>query len=164
LLKAVVGFEYLPFEARKDTAHIFNNMMRKDICKFAKYVRENYMIVERLIRGYSNSDTALSCGSMLRECVRYDDIAKEILYSEELWLFFDNFVHLRNFEIAADSFSTLKALLTTSRNQSVSGEFLDAKYEEVMRHYEVRSVVICVTAFITDSLTLNRNCCKATTS
>lgn len=138
----MTGFEYLPFEARKDTAHIFNNMMRRDICKFASYVRENYVIVERLIQGYSNADTALSCGSMLRECVRYDDISKEILYSDDLWLFFDNYVHLRNFEIAADSFSTLKALLTTNRNQSISGEFLDAKYEAVMQHYEVFTVPI----------------------
>jgi calcium binding protein 39 len=141
LLKAVSSFEVLPFEARKDTAHIFNNMMRKDLQKFSRYVFDNYAIVERLINGYSNADTALNCGSMLRECVRYDEIARAILQSPLLWLFFDVFVHLRNFEVAADSFSTLKALLTTPRNQAVSGEFLDSKYEEIMEHYEVCRLV-----------------------
>jgi calcium binding protein 39 len=151
LLKAVSSFELLPFEARKDTAHIFNNMMRKDLQKFSRYVFDNYAIVERLINGYSNADTALNCGSMLRECVRYDEIARAILQSPLLWLFFDVFVHLRNFEVAADSFSTLKALLTTPRNQAVSGEFLDSKYEEIMEHYEVcrlmsfHSVVFAIT-------------------
>ena len=129
--------ELLPFEARKDTAHIFNNMMRKNLLNFPRYTLEHFDIVEKLILGYSNADTALNCGSMLRECIRFDDIARAILHSPLLWQFFDSYVHLRNFEIAADSFSTLKAILTTSRNQSIAGEFLESHYDGVMEHYEV---------------------------
>lgn len=138
LMKLVDHIEILPFEARKDTAHIFNNLIRKSVCNFAQYIGANFGVVLRLIEGYANPDSALSCGSMLRECIRHDDLATRILNSEQLWLFFDSYVHLRNFEVASDSFNTLKDLLTTAKNKSISSSFLDGRYEEVMRHYEVR--------------------------
>jgi calcium binding protein 39 len=136
--------EVLPFEARKDTAHIFNNLIRKNLENFADYVSENFEIVTKLVQGYSNPDAALSCGSMLRECIRYDDLAVKLLNSESLWHFFDDYVHFRNFEIASDSFNTLRDLLTTPRNKAISSSFLHTNYVPVMAHYEVLLEHFCI--------------------
>lgn len=98
--------------------------------------------IERLIGGYANPDSALNCGSMLRECIRYDDLAIQLLHSSYLWYFFDNYVHLRNFEVASDSFNTLRDLLTTPRNKMISSEFLGQNYDSVMLHYEVSICIV----------------------
>ena len=100
--------------------------------------------IERLIGGYANPDSALNCGSMLRECIRYDDLAIQLLHSPCLWYFFDNYVHLRNFEVASDSFNTLRDLLTTPRNKLISSEFLGQNYDSVMLHYEVSVCIVRV--------------------
>lgn len=141
--KLIGHIEYLPFEAKKDAAHIFNNLIRKNLSGFAQYVLENFDIVRRLIEGYSIPDAALNCGSMLRECIRHDELAKAVLESEKLWEFFDSYAHLRNFEVASDSFNTLRDLLTTPKNKLISSSFLDAQYDRVMTHYEVHLVTFC---------------------
>ena len=51
---------------------------------------------------YYYPDVALNSGSMLRECIRHDELARAILNSEKLWLFFDKFLHLPNFDVASD--------------------------------------------------------------
>jgi calcium binding protein 39 len=45
---------------------------------------------------------------MLRECARYEALAKILLYSEEFYNFF-KFVEVSTFDIASDAFSTFKA-------------------------------------------------------
>ena len=137
IVNLIQHIDILPFEARKDTAHIFNNLIRKNICDFPIYVHENYeQILFQLVKCYGKPEAALSCGSMLRECIRFDELANRLLYSEYLWCFFDDYVHLRNFEIASDSFNTLRDLLTTPTNKSVSAAFLQSNYESVMLHYD----------------------------
>jgi len=126
----------IPFEARKDTAHIFNNFIRKNLSSFADYTFDQFETVNLLITSYANPSIALYCGGMLRECIRYDNLADKILHSEFLWLFFDEYVHVRNFEVASDSFNTLRDLLTTPRNKSISSNFLQNQYEVVMKHYQ----------------------------
>jgi calcium binding protein 39 len=44
---------------------------------------------------------------MLRECARYEALAKIILYAEDFYKFF-NFVEVSTFDIASDAFSTFK--------------------------------------------------------
>jgi calcium binding protein 39 len=132
----------LPFEAKKDASHIFNNLVRRDLCEFASgymSTSSGLEILHQLVISYDNSSTALSCGSMLRECIRYDATALALLNSADLWLFFDRYVHLRNFEVASDSFNTLRELLTTPRNKLLSSQYLFHNYDAVMAHYEVSS-------------------------
>lgn len=57
---------------------------------------------------YEHQDIALNCGTMLRECARYEALAKILLYSEEFYHFF-KFVEVSTFDIASDAFSTFKA-------------------------------------------------------
>lgn len=133
----VENIENIPFEARKDSALIFNNLMRKNIANFAGYVLDNFDIVKRLIEGYEQPDAALNCGSMIRECIRHNSLASSILSSEYLWKFFDSYVHFPNFEVASDAFNSLRDLLVTVKNKSISSTFLDTHFEEVFSHYEV---------------------------
>lgn len=49
---------------------------------------------------------------MLRECCRYEALAKIMLYSEEFHNFF-NYVEVSTFDIASDAFSTFKVRNTS---------------------------------------------------
>ena len=59
---------------------------------------------------YEHQEIALNCGTMLRECARYEALAKILLYSEDFYNFF-KFVEVSTFDIASDAFSTFKVTL-----------------------------------------------------
>lgn len=56
---------------------------------------------------YEHQEIALNCGTMLRECARYEALAKNMLYSEDFYNFF-RYVEVSTFDIASDAFSTFK--------------------------------------------------------
>jgi calcium binding protein 39 len=57
--------------------------------------------------GYEHQEIALNCGTMSRECARYEALAKIMLYSDEFFNFFQ-YVEVSTFDIASDAFSTFK--------------------------------------------------------
>lgn len=114
LILLITHIYVIPFEVRKDTALLFNNLMRKNVSDFVGYVHTHLSLIEKLTEAYNNTETALICGSMLRECIRYDKLARIMLNADYLWQFFDKYVHLPNFEVASDAFNTLRDLLVTS--------------------------------------------------
>jgi len=59
---------------------------------------------------YEDPEIALSCGTMLRECIRYEVLAKIILFSEDFFKFFE-YVEMSTFDIASDAFATFKVLV-----------------------------------------------------
>jgi Mo25-like len=85
------------------------------------------------VNAYDNADIALLCGSMLRECVRYESLARATLNDAALWKFFDFYVHLPNFDVASDAFATLRDLLT--RNKGVASEFLSERCVSATCYY-----------------------------
>lgn len=56
---------------------------------------------------YEHQEIALNCGTMLRECARYEALAKIMLHSDEFFNFF-RYVEVSTFDIASDAFSTFK--------------------------------------------------------
>jgi len=123
------------FEAKKDVAQIFNNILRRQVgtrSPTVEYIATKEEIIFQLINGYDNQDIALNCGIMLRECLRHEPLAKIVLYSQHFWRFF-NYVELSTFDIASDAFATFKDLLT--RHKGLVAEFLDANYDQVFEHY-----------------------------
>ena len=138
MIELIERMDAIPFEARKDTAQIFNNLMHKDVDSFVSYMGDNFHSVLKIAEGYSNPEIALNAGSMLRECIRYEQLTRMFLHSEQLWLFFDSFVHLPNFDVASDAFNTLKEILAGARNKQIAAEFLEERYEEVFLKYQVR--------------------------
>lgn len=63
------------------------------------------------MKGYEHQEIALNCGTMLRECARYEALAKIMLYSEDFFNFF-RYVEVSTFDIASDAFSTFKVTLS----------------------------------------------------
>ncbi|EFX80837.1 protein Mo25-like [Daphnia pulex] len=124
------------FEGKKDVAQIFNNILRRQIgtrSPTVEYICTKPEILFTLVQGYEHQDIALNCGTMLRECARYEALAKILLYSEEFYNFF-KFVEVSTFDIASDAFSTFKELLT--KHKILCAEFLEANYDKVFAHYQ----------------------------
>jgi calcium binding protein 39 len=98
-----------------------------------EYICTKSDILFTLIKGYEHHDIALNCGSMLRECARYEALAKIIMFSEDFYKFF-RFVEVSTFDIASDAFSTFKELLT--RHKALSAEFLQGNYNRFFGEYQ----------------------------
>ncbi|OTF73119.1 Mo25-like protein [Euroglyphus maynei] len=136
LLQLINNLSRIEFEAKKDVAQIFNNILRRQIgtrSPTVEYLCTKSDILFTLMRGYEKHDIALHCGSMLRECARYEALAKIMLYSNDFYNFF-NYVEVSTFDIASDAFSTFKELLT--RHKTLSAEFLDTNYDRFFTCYE----------------------------
>lgn len=59
---------------------------------------------------YETQEIALNCGTMLRECARYEALAKIMLNSDDFYNFF-TYVEVSTFDIASDAFSTFKVCI-----------------------------------------------------
>ncbi|XP_065840849.1 calcium-binding protein 39-like [Oscarella lobularis] len=136
LLVTLVGnLERLEFEARKDLAQVFNNVLRRQIgtrSPTVEYLCTKEELLHLLVKGYENSAVALNCGIMLRECVKHEALAKIVLQSDDIYLFF-RFVEMSTFDIASDAFSTFRELLT--RHKILCAEFLERNYDAVFSRY-----------------------------
>lgn len=119
--------------------------MHKNISNFVTYISDHFYVVKQIARGYECTDIALCCGAMLRECIRYEELTRQILQPDDtfLWLFFDSYVHLPNFDISSDAFNTLRDVLVSARNKQIASDFLEQRYSEVFQKYEVRKLDGC---------------------
>ncbi|XP_020995508.1 uncharacterized protein LOC107482688 isoform X2 [Arachis duranensis] len=157
----------LGWEARKDLVHCWTILLKhkvddKHCC--VEYVEQHLELLDFLVVCYDNKEIALTCGTMLRECIKFQTLAKYILESATFVLFF-KFVELPTFDVASDAFSTFKffdlyeKLLTSpnyvTRRQSLkllSDFLLEAPNSQIMRRYilEVRYLKVMMT-LLTDS-------------
>ncbi|KAJ3069751.1 Calcium-binding protein 39 [Podochytrium sp. JEL0797] len=123
--------------AKKDVSQIFNNLLRRQIgTRFptAEYVAARPDILKMLMAGYENQDIALHCGMILRECIRHEILAKQILDSPNFWKFFE-YVELPTFDVASDAFQTFKDLLT--KHKAIVSEFLANHYDEFFEKFSL---------------------------
>lgn len=136
LILLINNLSKIEFEAKKDVAQIFNNILRRQIgtrSPTVEYICTKPEILFDLMKGYDKHDIALNCGSMLRECARYEPLAKTMINSESFYDFF-KYVEGSTFDIASDAFSTFKELLT--RHKALSAEFLESHYESFFERYQ----------------------------
>jgi calcium binding protein 39 len=123
------------FEAKKDVSQIFNNMLRRQIgtrWPTVEYLCTREEILFALLKGYENTEIALNCGMILRECLKHEAQAKILLYSDRFFKFFD-YVEISTFDISSDAFATFKELLT--RHKQLVAQFLESKYDTFFTHY-----------------------------
>jgi calcium binding protein 39 len=128
----------LPFEARKDTQTIFSHILRfkppqassPDPPVVSYIVHNRPEIIIELCRGYEHSQSAMPCGTILREALKFDVIAAIILYDQSkegepairltevqpatpqhgtgiFWRFF-HWIDRGSFELSADAFTTFR--------------------------------------------------------
>ncbi|TKR80532.1 hypothetical protein L596_014594 [Steinernema carpocapsae] len=125
----------LDFESKKDVALIFNNLLRRQIgtrSPTVEYLCARPNEILTLLNGYDVSDIAITCGQMLRECIRHEHLARIVLCSEDFYNFF-RFVEVSTFDIASDAFSTFKDVIT--KHKAMCAEFLDTNYDRFFEQY-----------------------------
>jgi len=133
LVSNLLKFE---FETRKDVVWVFNFIVRRQVG--TKYPTVDYItakhpeMLEQLCVGYESPDIALNCGSMLRECLRHEQLAKIVLYSENFNKFL-TYVEMSNFDVASDAFTTFKDLLT--KHKPLCAEFMEKNYDKLFESY-----------------------------
>jgi len=136
LLLLLRNLHRIDFEGKKDAAQIFNNVLRRQIgtrTPTVEYICTTPEILFALCRGYEQQEIALNCGTMLRECLKYEPLAKIVLHSDHFYMFF-KYVEVSTFDIASDAFATFKELL--SRHKMLAADFLEANYDAVFVQYQ----------------------------
>jgi len=136
LLVLLRNLHKIDFEGKKDAAQIFNNILRRQIgtrTPTVEYICTTPEILFILCKGYEHQEIALTCGTMLRECIRFEALAKIVLHSNYFYDFF-KYVEVSTFDIASDAFATFKELLT--RHKMLAADFLEANYDPVFQQYE----------------------------
>ncbi|KAM6572107.1 hypothetical protein CsatA_016187 [Cannabis sativa] len=125
--------------SRIDATHVIANLLRQQVNKSRfvglEYLKNNLDIVDILLSGYEDtnaSDVTLSYGSIARECIRYQDVAKYVLDSQHMKKFF-NYIQIPTFEISSDAALTFKELVT--RHKSTAADFLAKNYEWFFQEY-----------------------------
>ncbi|XP_065008367.1 uncharacterized protein LOC135674742 isoform X2 [Musa acuminata AAA Group] len=126
----------LSWEARKDLMHCWSILLRHNVDSrycCVEYIENHLELLDFLIICYNNKEIALSCGNMLRECIKYPTLAKCILESRSFELFF-KYVELPTFDIASDALATFKDLLT--KHEMIVSQFLSSHYVQFFELYE----------------------------
>jgi len=133
LLKMLENLSAFEFEGKKDIAAVFSYLLRRgDQYKIVEFIQSNPSILEMLVKGYDDSEFALSTGQVLRECIRHEDLCKNLLNSPSFYTFFE-YCQKNNFEVASDAFSTFKSLLT--KHKTLAADFLLENYDQVFKSY-----------------------------
>ncbi|XP_076942017.1 putative MO25-like protein At5g47540 [Bidens hawaiensis] len=121
--------------SRQDITHVLANLQRQRV--HGHYVASEYFeqhtdILDLLIPGYDDPETAISFGAILRDCIHHQVAAKYILESDHMKTFF-SYQHDTNFDVASDAAATFKELLT--RHKSTVAEYLDNNYDWFFTEY-----------------------------
>lgn len=136
LYSFVVNLDKLDFECKKDIVQIFNKVLRREIgtrMPTVEYMCTKPEILSELVMGYEKGDVALNAGVMLRECAKFEPLAKIILNNDETFSKFFGYVQLQQFDTASDAFATFKDLLTN--HKILCAEFLERNYDKVFDKY-----------------------------
>ncbi|KAG1439093.1 hypothetical protein G6F56_012406 [Rhizopus delemar] len=132
----ILNIQKFEFEAKKDVAQIFNNLLKRHIgSRFptVEYLSTHEDILFYLLKGYEQTEIALNCGSILRECVRHEALAKTILYSKQFYCLFE-YIEMSTFDVASDAFASFKE--TLAKHKQMVAEFLETNYDNFFEHYQ----------------------------
>ncbi|XP_010324291.1 putative MO25-like protein At5g47540 isoform X1 [Solanum lycopersicum] len=125
----IICLPKLNLEARKDVTRIVANLQRQPVNSrliASDYLEANSDLMDHLVCGYDDPGLALHYGTMLRECIRHQVVARYVLNSEHMKKFFDH-MQIPEFDVAADATATFKELMT--RHKSTVAEFLSENYD-----------------------------------
>ncbi|KAH9869698.1 hypothetical protein IAQ61_006910 [Plenodomus lingam] len=166
LYALALNIHKLPFESRKDTQVIFSTAFRykpagqpePQVLQHVVQYRPDIIIA--LCRGYDRRESAMPCGGILREALKYDAIAALLLYDEPLedgksvdlanvnpdlpssgngvfWKFF-GWIDKGAFEVSADAFNTFREILT--KHKPLVATFLQTNFDAFFTKYNTMLV------------------------
>lgn len=124
------------WQARKDLVYCWSTLLKQhqDSRYFCvEYLESHLELLDFLVLSYDNKDIALTAGCMLRDCLKFPQLAKYIMESASFEFFF-KYVELSNFDVASDAFATFKDLLT--KHERVVSQYLTSHYDEFFAMYE----------------------------
>jgi calcium binding protein 39 len=129
LMPKVLG--QLTFETRKYVGNVFRAMTVHNLRGFIELIAERPDIMRWLVDGYKNNDTALICGSMLRDCFEYQTLTMIFLQDlqPEFEFLFKVTMENSNFDISADALINISRLLTVHKKATV--QVLDASFDRI---------------------------------
>lgn len=141
LLPLARSIHKLPFESRKDAQVIFSHAFRfrapsqgnqnsEEPLILPYIIQDRADIIVALCNGYEHRESAMPCGGILREALKYDSVAALIVYDEPhsggrsrglqnvnpdlpasgegvFWKFF-GWIDKSSFEVSADAFNTFR--------------------------------------------------------
>lgn len=125
----------LDFDTRKDASQIVANLQRQKVLNrmvASDYLADHTELLDLMILGYENPGNQLFYGSMLKDCIRHQAVAKYILDCPLFPKFFQ-YMELPNFEVSSDAATTFKELLT--RHKSTVADFLNRKFDSFILEY-----------------------------
>ncbi|KAG3118848.1 hypothetical protein PI124_g2619 [Phytophthora idaei] len=129
LMPKVLG--QLTFETRKYVGNVFRAMTVHNLRGFIELISERPDIMRWLVEGYRNNETALICGSMLRDCFEYQTLT--MIFLKDLTLEFEFLFKVtmenNNFDISADALINISRLLTVHKKATV--QVLDESFDRV---------------------------------
>ncbi|KAJ8498427.1 hypothetical protein OPV22_008979 [Ensete ventricosum] len=79
----IICLPKLNLEARKDATQVVANLQRQQVHSrliASEYLEANKDLLDLLISGYEDMDIALHYGAMLRECIRHQSIASNLIF------------------------------------------------------------------------------------
>ncbi|KAE8665059.1 putative Auxin-responsive family protein [Hibiscus syriacus] len=125
-------------KARQNVTHVIANLQKQKVN--SKVITSNYLgnnldIMDTMLPCYEDGDIAWTYGSILRECIRHQNVARYVLESYHMKKFFQ-YLQNPNFDIASDVQATFKELLT--RYKSTVAEFLSANYNWFFHEYNTK--------------------------
>ena len=168
LLLLATNIYKLPFEARKDTQFIFSSAFRykhptasaQEPIALHHILQSRPQIVVALCNGYDHRESAMPCGSVLREALKYDAVAALILYDEKndleqplnlsdvhtdkpssgegvFWKFFD-WITKSSFDVGTDAFNTFREIL--SKHKEMVATYLETNYDQFFLKYNQKLI------------------------
>ncbi|CDK25884.1 unnamed protein product [Kuraishia capsulata CBS 1993] len=125
----------LEFDSRKHVVTLFSILLRREVGNRSPTV-DHLLARPRtltcLFSGPETPETAPITGSILRECIKYDSIARFCLKDPIIWDYF-GYCQTGTFENATDAFDTLRDLLTV--HKKCADEFFRENLERFTQEF-----------------------------
>ncbi|GBG71738.1 hypothetical protein CBR_g9148 [Chara braunii] len=126
----------MSLEARMEATHVLCKLQWNQIDGrhiVVEYMEENTDLIDLLVSGFENKDSALFCGRILRECFHHTALASYALQSTSIMSRFFSYIDLPNFDVAADALLTLKELMT--RHKTLVALYLSKNFAWFFHHF-----------------------------
>jgi calcium binding protein 39 len=135
LFPLISNLHKFDFEGKKDICHVICRIARihaNNKSPTVEYIVANPNIIDCLFAGYENPSSALSCGTIIRGLIEREEVARIVLNGDNFFKLYA-FIENQSFDVATDSFNTLKDLL--GKHKAITAEFLERNYDQVFTKY-----------------------------
>ena len=106
----MVLFILFGFQACRNAAQIVACLQRQKVGNKvvgSTYLLQHKELLHRMIRGYETPAIALFYGSMLRDCIRHQDVAQYVLDCPDFVRLYQ-YIENPSFEISSDAAATMR--------------------------------------------------------